>query len=70
MKLAENLMPLKPTMHITAHLWKWHWHTDRPPTEDEVTLRPSDQDSPRGALGLFPGTRVQGHLSPESASGE
>lgn len=55
MQLADNLTPL--TLTHTAHLWKWHRHIERPPTEHEVTLKPSDQDSHWGALGFLPGTR-------------
>lgn len=69
MQLADNLNPLTLSLspsrsyiptYTATHLWKWHWHTDRPSTEDEVTLKPSDQDSHWGALGFFPGTRSRG----------
>lgn len=40
-----------------------------PPTDDEVTLNPGDQESQWGALGFFPGNRSRG-ISLASASGE
>lgn len=60
MQVADNLTSLTRTQTLQQICGSKTGKTDRHPTEDEVTLRPSDQHSHRGALGFFPGTGSRG----------